>query len=194
MAGRRRISRPRRRPAPRSRQKPTSELGKLLQERWLDVATVMDLNGMAVSGDTAVRLVDNSVDFTNSIVKFTKLTVTYYQMPEDSANWSDHVVLVGLFKRDEDDTVVPQWDDVESIRELKNKGDLYRGPWLLHTDLFSSNNMKGTQGRFKTLVLTDIVLDREEDLLFGLTNLGPAHAAAQHRIAFFQKGFFRVVK
>ena len=67
----------RRRPKLRggSRGKPRSDIARMLQDYFQPALRSLELASTGIGGDARVVLVDNSADYSNKVLKWTKLTI-----------------------------------------------------------------------------------------------------------------------
>ena len=99
-----------------------------------------------------------------------------------------------LYKRDQDDSSVLTADSAESIRELSNDKKLLRGPWWSTSPrVESSGYIPIMGGHMKPQVLKNVVMDREEDLIWSVTNVSGAFSAGAQHLDFAMKGYVRVI-
>lgn len=155
-----------------------------------------DFASLASGGDIAVTLVDNSADFTNSILKWAKLTLRWTWEPTDMSVFEPRDLLVGIIKRDQDSSAVPSLDSEEAIRELRNDKKLVRGPWIITTPRINTSGfVPPMMSLMKPIVLKNFVMDREEDLLITFTNVNAsAFSATSQVVKIWPQGFVRVIK
>ena len=196
MAGRRRPqyrgggTRGAKRPAP-------GTVGAMLQDYHQDYSSDnVDFNALAAGGDVDLTMIDNSADYTNSILKWRKLTIRRIWEPEDRTSFQPRVLACCLLKEDEDDSGnTYQIDSEEVIRELRRDKKLVRGPWLVTPgELKTSGLIPPMVFHMKPIVLKNFVMDREEDLVFAYTNLGSAFSATTQRLRHFTQGWVRAIK
>ena len=190
MAGRRRVTRG------GTRGKPKTAVGLVLQDYFQPALHTIDFNGLASGGDLATTLVDNSADFANSILKWSKLTIRPIW---DSATMKTlanaKTILMMILKRDQDSSTVPAIDNQEVVRELRNDKKIVRGPWWLTSPGFTTSGyIPAFAGHMKAIVLQDFMMDREEDLLATFTNVSAAFDANLTQLDFAMKGFVRAIK
>ena len=145
----------------------------------------------------ATILVDNSADFSNSILKWSKLTIRPIWDAEQlsAGQIKARTLAVMLHKQDQDDSTVHSIDDQETVRELRNRKRIVRGPWWMTTpELVSSGYIPAYSGHLKAIVLQDLMMDREEDLIITFTNVSGAFAAVATPLDYAMKGFVRAIK
>lgn len=148
----------------------------------------LELNALAVGSEASVKLVDNSVDFTGSVVKFTKLTVQIFEIGmDDSRN------LLMAIVRDTEDATEITLDTLAAVRDNKQAGKLLRGPWLTGT-LVAGRESSRWDRFFKTIVMKTLTLDENDDLTLQITNRGPnAFGGTSQIIGIYARGYYRVV-
>lgn len=183
--------------APRRRSNaPKSDIGKMLQD-YFQKARSTDFNALASGGDIATDLVNNLNDYTNAVLKWSKLTIRPIWDAVDIAasTLESRTLYMLIYKQDQDDSTVHGLDSQEAIRELRNTKRILRGPWMVTTPrVVTSGYIPPMSGHMKPIVLKNFVLDREEDLLVGFTNPGSVFASTSQVLTFFMKGFVRVIK
>lgn len=168
----------------------------MLQD-YHQIARFIDFASLAVGGDIALTLIDNSVDFSNSILKWSKLTLRPIYEPVDirTALFDARTLYMMIYKRDQDDSSVPTLDIEETVREMKLKKEILRGPWMITTPEFVTEGyMPPMTGHMKPIVLKNFVLDREEDLRVAFTNASGAFGASSQVLTFYSRGYVRVIK
>ena len=171
----------------------------MLQDFFMPGFHNQDFASLASSGDTGIEVVTNAADFSNSILKWSKLTLRWIWEPSDITAFSQRELLVAVMKRDQDDTSFPQLDSEEVIRELRNDKKLMRGPWIIHPPNVSGSANEGLylgmQMMLKPIVLKNFVMDREEDLVVAFTNInGAAFGGTSQVVKIWPQGFVRVIK
>lgn len=183
--------------APRRRSNaPKTAIGRMLQD-YFQKARIINFASLGSGGDLALKLVDNDVDYTNSVLKWSKLTIRPIYDAEDisDSTFAHRILYMLIYKQDQDDSTVHALDVEETIRELRNTGRILRGPWMVTTPrLDTSGYVPPMSGHMKPIVLKNFVLDREEDLLVGFTNASAAFGAGQQDLEFYMRGFVRVIK
>ena len=176
---------------------PTSAIGKMLQDYFQPALHTTDFASLASGAEVSTTLVDNSSDFENGILKWSKLVIRPIYDAEDieAGNHQLRTLLVMLHKRDEDDSSQPQLDSEETIRELRLEKRIVRGPWAISTPRFvTSGFAPAMAGHMKPFVLRNFVMDREQDLVITFTNISGAFGATSQALDYFMKGFVRVIK
>ncbi len=196
MAGR---NRPRARGgrAGRTSNAPRSTIGRMLQDYFQPALHTTDFASLASGAEVSTTLVDNSADFTNGILKWSKLTIRPIWDAEDigSGNHDLRTLLMLLHKRDQDDSSEPTIDSEETIREMRLEKRIVRGPWAISTPRFvTSGFAPAFAGHMKPIVLKNFVMDREQDLVLTFTNISGAFGATSQALDYFMKGFVRVIK
>lgn len=119
--------------------------------------------GSASAGDDfALTLFDNSVRAGNKNSKIGKMTIQWFANLNQSAALYYHAI----YKAKEGAT--PETlDAVASIRDMRSEGRLVRGPWM--TNARAQYSSANTMFPMKTIVLEDLLLDPNDDLMFGHT-------------------------
>lgn len=189
--------RPRMRTGRGGRGKPKTAVGLALQDYFQPAFHTTDFTGLASGADIATTLVDNSADFSNSILKWSKLVIRPIWDSDDmrSGRIDMRTIMVMLMKRDEDDSTVPNIDSQETVRELRNDGRIVRGPWWVSLPEISVEGyVPMMAGHWKAIVLKNLMMDREEDLVITFTNVSLAFAAAAQQLDYALKGFVRAIK
>ncbi len=192
--------RPRRRTGIRRKSNaPKSAVGRMLQDYHQPALQSLEFASLAAGADRKETIIDNSVEFQNSILKWSKLTIRPFWRANDIASLDQIELVICVLKEDEDDAgATYSLDDQEVIRELRNDKKLLRGPWW-----YSLPQVVGTgaafvpafAGHFKPVVLQDFVMDREDDLAFAFTNVSSsAFTATSQILNFALKGFVRAIK
>ena len=180
-----------------ARRKPRSKVGQMLQDWHQDYSSDnIDFASLGSGSDVDVTLIDNSADFSNSILKWSKLTIRMVWEPENVSAMQGRVLAMGLLKEDQDDTSnTYALDNEETVRELRRDNKLVRGPWLVTPpSLATSGFIPAMTYLMKPIVLSSFVMDREEDLVIGYTNLGTAFASGTKTLRHFTQGWVRVLK
>ncbi len=175
---------------------PKTDVGRMLQDYFQPALHTISLSSLASGGDTEKILVDNSVDFSNAVLKWAKLTIRpiFDAVDLEAGRVQLKTLIHVLYKRDQDDSSVLQCDQAQAIRELRNDKKLFRGPWWSSTPtVVTSGFVPIMGGHMKPQVLQDIVMDREEDLVWGVTNVSTAFGAAAQDLDFAMKGYVRVI-
>lgn len=175
---------------------PASKIGRMLQDYHQAINTV-DFNAVAAGAEKAVLIVDNSAKYSNSVLKFSKLTirVVYDAVDVESGVFTSRTLYMAVIKQDEDDSSILELDSEEAVREARNKGRILRGPWMVTTPgLTTSGFIPPMIGHMKAIVLKNFVLDREEDLWVVFTVADASFAATSQVMRFFMRGFVRVIK
>ena len=168
----------------------------MLQKYFQPALHTIDLASLGSGGDVDVVLVDASADFAGAVTVWKKLTIRpIFDAEQLSATTLGARTLIHvLYKRDEDDSSVLSADNAEAIRELSNDKKLLRGPWWSTTpSLKTSGFIPIMAGHMKAHVLKDVTLDREEDLIWSVTNVSGAFGAGAQHLDFVMKGYVRVV-
>ncbi len=181
----------------RAKRPAAGSVGAMLQDYHQDYSSDnVDFASLAAGGDTDVTMIDNSAGFSNSILKWRKLTIRRIWEPEDFGDFQFRVLACCLLKEDEDDSGnTYQLDSEEVIRELRRDKKLVRGPWLVSTGKLLTSGFAPPMGfHMKPIVLKNFVMDREEDLVFAYTNLGSAFSATSQVLRHFTQGWVRAIK
>lgn len=168
----------------------------MLQDYHQPALQTLNLTSLASGGDVEKVLVDNSADFGNKVLVWKKLTIRPIFDAEQLAagTLQPRTLIHVLYKRDQDDSSVLSADVAEQIRELSNDKKLLRGPWWATTpDLETSGFIPMYAGHMKPQVLKDVTLDREEDLVWSVTNVSGTFSASTQSLDFALKGYVRVV-
>lgn len=183
MAGRRR--RRSRRPAAFQKQRVPS--------KYFQQVNTLDLNALASGGDAQLTIVDNSQQILptgNIAVKFNKLTI----QTEFDADLSDTRTLLAAVIRHKEGATAHKLDTVNDVRNLRNENQLLRGPWMLQTPPYVTGGAHAPFTRYmKTIVLKSVVLDEDDDLVLGITNLSAAFSANAERMRNMVRGFYTEV-
>ena len=176
---------------------PTTSIGKMLQDYFLKIRSV-DFNALAAGGEIRLLLVDNDVDYTNAILKWKKLTIRPFFDADDLRGGLSDIrsLAVMVMKQDQDDSTVYDVSDEETVRELRTKKRIVRGPWFIttHELVGSSAFIPMFAGHLKPIVLKNMVLDREEDLIISFHNLSAAFGSNSQKLHFAMTGYVRVIK
>lgn len=182
----------------RRTQRPRSDIARMLQDYFQPALHTTDFASLASGGDVSTVLVDNSADFSNSVLKWAKLTIRPIYDAEDmstSGGFQHRTLAVLLHKQDQDDSTVQTVDDEETIRELRNDKKILRGPWWVSTPAYVTGGfIPPMASHMKAIVLKSFVLDREEDLRITFTNVSLAFSAVSQALDYAMKGFVRVIK
>lgn len=176
---------------------PKTEVGRMLQDYFQPALHTVDFNALASGGDIRVLLVDNSSDFSNAILKWSKLTIRPIWDADnmDAGAHQAKTLIMMVLKQDQDDGAVHGIDDEETVRELRNRKRIIRGPWwYTGPSLQTSGFIPAMAGHMKAIVLKDFVLDREEDLILTFTNVSTAFASQAEQLDIALKGFVRVIR
>ncbi len=175
--------------------KPKTKVGQMLYKYWQPGRHDLDFTGLVNGGDTGIPIVDHSVDFANSIVRFRKLTIRWFWHGADAGNFLRDELLVALSKQDEDDAgTYPTLDLEETVEEMRRDNKMVRGPWIISTPsaAVAQSAIPPMAYLMKPMVLKNFVLGPEEDLLVSFTNLSNASfQAAEQILRFFPMGFYR---
>ena len=185
MAGRMRGRRRTRRPAAFQKQRAPS--------KYFQQVNTLDLQSLASGGDASLTIVDNSGQILptgNIAVKFNKITI---QTSFDLDLGDSRDLLVAVIRHKEG-TTPEKLDTVTDVRNLRNENQLLRGPWMIQTPAYDTSGVATPFDRFmKTIVLKNIVLDEDDDLVMGFTNLDSAFSANAERVRNMVRGFYREV-
>ena len=178
--------------------RPKTEVGRMLQDYFQPALHSTDFNALASGGDLRTVLVDNSADFSNSVLKWAKLTIRPIWDADDleQALGGPRTMAMMLLKQDEDDSTVHSIDNAESVRELRNKKRILRGPWWVTSPGVLSTTgafIPPMAGHMKAIVLENFVLDREEDLIVTFTNVSSVFPSESFALDYAMKGFVRVI-
>lgn len=179
--------------------KPATKTGQLLQDWHQNYSEMgIDFNALADGGDLIRVVIDNSALFSNSILKWSKLTIRWAFEPTDTTAFDHRQLAVMLVKIDEDDAgSALAIDSEEVVRELRRDGKIVRGPWIMSTMAVIGTDavwFPSMSINFKPIVLKNFVMDREEDLAVLFTNLSAAFSATSQIVNFYTQGFVRVLK
>lgn len=168
----------------------------MLQD-YFQSAPFVDFNALGSGSDISKIVVDNDAKYSNSVLKWSKLTLRPIWEPVDikDSTLGTRTLYMMVHKQDQDDASVPTLDSEETIRELRNTGRIIRGPWMVTSpQLVTSGYIPPMTGHMKPIVLRNFVLDREEDLIVSFTNASAAFGSAGQVLTFFMRGFVRVIK
>ncbi len=179
------------------RGRPTSDVGKMLQDYFQPTLHNLVFTSLAVGSDIKITLVDNSADFGNAILKWSKLTIRPFWDAPDNTDVGLGTLVVGVIKEDQDDAGSAYSLDVEeTVREMRNDGKIMRGPWWYSgPSMVTSGFLPAYWNHMKPIVLKNFVMDREEDLSMNFTNVGSgARSGNAHSMNFALKGFVWVIK
>ncbi len=168
----------------------------MLQD-YHQIARFVDFNALAVGGDIRLLLIDNDTDFSNAVLKWSKLTLRPIWESVDlvSDTLDARTLYMMIHKQDQDDSTVQTLDLEETIRELRNTKRILRGLWMVTSpQTVTSGFVPPMAGHMKPIVLRNFVLDREEDLVVSFTNASAAFAAAGQILTFYSRGFVRVIR
>ncbi len=185
--------------APRRRKQ--TQIGRMLQDYFQPAMHTTDFNALASGGDISTVLVDNSSDFSNKVLKWSKLVIRPIWDANDlfGSTLECRTLLMAVLKQDQDDTSVYSMDDQETIRELRNKKRLVRGPWPITSPrLQNSGFVPLMAGHMKPIVLRSkknlpFVLDKEEDLIVTFTNISELFAGTSQALDYHMHGWVRVI-
>ncbi len=176
---------------------PKTSIGKMLQD-YHQIARFLDFTGLGSGADIALTLIDNDADFSNSILKWSKLTLRPIYEPIDVATgiFDARTLYMMIYKRDQDDSSVPTLDSEETVREMRLKNEILRGPWMVTTPelVGTSAFVPAMSDHMKPIVLKNFVLDREEDLRVAFTNASAAFTVVGQVLTFYSRGFVRVIR
>ncbi len=145
------------------------------------------LTSLANGGDAMFAIVDNSADLGNSAVKFNKITVQWQGGTVDQLE-----ITCGVLRLDESEGS-PQLDSFAIVKDFRNKGQMLRGPWMVTTvPLGQVAGLYTAAG--KTIVLKNLFLDKNDDVVFAVTNSsGSAFSGSAQALQMVVRGFYRVV-
>ena len=151
---------------------------------------VLTLTGgsLAVGSDKQATLFDNSGTAGNKYLKIGKMTLQWF------LNFNEQNLLYfAVWKAGEGATAL-SLDDETEIRNMRSEGRLIRGPWQTTTrgpGIGSANVIT----QMKTIVLEDLLLDPDDDLMFGYTVRGPlGSASGTNDIYLFSRTFWKVTE
>ena len=161
-------------------------MGKHALMRYDQGVLLKTLGALAASGDVSALLVDNSALAGGKYMKVGKLTMQWFTQ----FNNTDRVFYVAVYKQKEGATA-EALDIEEDIRDARSEGRLVRGPWQLST--MPPGCVSGQMVQRKTIVLEDLLLDPNDDLLFGVTNGTEAFTGTNDLLMFVHK-FWKVTE
>ncbi len=182
----------------RRKGKPQTQIGQMLQEWHQNFAErTVDFNALADSGDILASVIDNSGTFSNKILKWSKLKITWAWDAADvvaSVIDARHLA-VALLKLDEDvSSSAVALDSEEVVDELRRDGKLVRGPWIMSSpEVVTSGFVPPMSLLLKPITLRNFTMGREEDLVLNFTNLDTAFAATSQILKIYTQGFVREI-
>ncbi len=152
----------------------------MLQDYFQPAFHTVDFNALATGGDIATTVVDNSADFSNSVLKWSKLTIRPIWDAQDieTTTLQLRTLMMMVKKQDQDDSTVYDIDNAETVRELRNSKKILRGPWwVTPPSRADAGFVPAIAAHMKAIVLKNFIMDREEDLVVTFTNVSKAFAA-----------------
>ena len=149
----------------------------------------MELNAQASNANVAITLLDNSVDFGNIPVRVVKLKA--------ASLWGRNVVdqrtvILSVYRQTEGATAL-DLDDAATVKNATQAGQFYRRPFMSHTNIAGFGDNGEMDHMRKPLILENLLLDDDDDVIFALTNAGPAFAASSQLIEFRLEAWWKRV-
>lgn len=183
MAGRR-MARPRRKPGRETK----FRAGARYFQKVIDV----DFNALASGGDISAVVVDRSgiSGTSNSMTTLTKCKIQWH----DVSVTDERSLMMAVFRDEESlgNTGIPL-DDVDNVDDYRDEGKLLRGPWALAVGPVAPSAVYDRS--FKTIVLKNVHLDKDQDLYvgFSLLTASGAFAASSQIIRFVTTGWHKLL-
>lgn len=153
-------------------------------DQWEDN---VDLNALAEGGDISGQLLDRSTLIADTPIRLIKATMYWWNQGMDDGR----PLLVAIIRQAEG-TAAPNLQDEAVVRDLRENGQILRGPWIIKTipdaragSVFASS--------YKTVVLKNVNVGLNDDIDVCFTNVGPVFAATAQTIEWFTKVFWRTV-
>lgn len=169
----------RRRPAQTKMQRVPSRY-----DQWEDE---VDFNALAGSGDISGQLIDRSGLIAGTPIRVIKSTTYWWNQSMDDSR----PLYVAVIRQTEG-TAAPDLDNEATVRDLRENGQLIRGPWIIKT-LPEARESDVRAGFYKTLVLKNLNVGINDDVDLCFTNTGSAFAATAQTISWMTKIFWRQV-
>ena len=152
-------------------------------------ATSINFNAIATGTNAIVILVDNSVRFGNEPARVVKLKVqSWWDFDVVDERW----MIMAVYRDKEGATPLDLANEAE-VRNATQAGQFYRRPFVTHTNA-SVAGAGGEMDHFrKPLILKNILLDRDDDLVFGYTMDDSAFSGSTQRLQFRSECWFKRV-
>ena len=165
-------------PRPRRRRLTTKSRAAMVTTDYFLSTPSKDFNAAANGEDGKIALVDNSAQFGNIPVRLVKMKC---QMWWDQNVSDERSVLVAIYRHTEDSTAL-KLDDETEIRNATQSGQFYRRPHVVHTN----SSVFGAGGHmdhfFKPLILKNVLLDKDDDIVWGYTLNDSAFGATTQQL------------
>ena len=133
------------------------------QTKW-----TLNMGTSSVGDDFGTTLFDTSSRTGNKNSKIGKMTIQWFA----NLNQAGTLYYHGIYKAKEGATL-ESLDAVASIRDMRSEGRLVRGPWMTQARGVG-HGLANIMTPMKTIVLEDLLLDPNDDLIFGHTTAGVA--------------------
>ena len=176
----------------RPRRKPGRETKFRAGARYFQRVVGVDFNALAAGADISAILVDRSAisGTANSMTTLTKCKIQWH----DVSIADERSLMMAVFRDEESlaNTGIPL-DSADNIDDYRDEGKLLRGPWALAVGPVTPSAVYDRA--YKTIVLKNVHLDKDQDLYVGFTLLtaSGAFTASSQIIRFVITGWHKLL-
>lgn len=176
----------------RLRAKPGRATALRAGARYFQKTVDVDFNALAAGGDISAVLVDRSAvsGTANSMTTLTKAKIQW----SDISISDERTLMMGVL-RDEESLGATgiALDSSDVVDDYRDEGKLLRGPWMLPVGPVTPAAVYDRM--YKTIVLKNVHLDKDQDLYVGFTNYsgGSAFAGSSQKLRFVTTGWHKLL-
>lgn len=183
---------PPRRFATSGRRKPGRETKDRAGARYFQKVVDIDFNALAAGGDISAVLVDRSAvsGTSNSMTTLTKCKIQW----QDVSIVDERTMFMGVLRDEESlGATGHALDATDTVDDLRDENKLLRGPWMLAVGPVTPSAVYDRS--FKTIVLKNVHLDKDQDLYVSFSNYsgGSAFAASSQKLRFVTTGWHKLL-
>lgn len=154
--------------------------------RYEQNVQTITLGSSSAGDDFGTTLFDNSSRAGNKNCKVGKMTIQWW-LDMNQAN----LLYIFVYKGKEGATL-ESGDSVDGVRDMKSEGRMIRAPWQICTRAPGAEAANILHQR-KTIVITDILLDPNDDIKFGITTRKVSTTGTNDCLLFW-KTFWKVTE
>ncbi len=158
---------------PRRRRAPKTRAQKVLTNYDLTAENI-EFNALGAGAEIQGTLFDNSGIAQNLPVRLVKIKTSYLW---DRNMTDERVLLKAIYRQTQGATPLPL-DDEDTVKNATQAGQFYRRPYRTHTNIVNYGTGGEMDHMAKPTILTNVLLDNDDDLVVGFTNDDAAFAAS----------------
>ncbi len=146
---------------------------QVLTDYKLKATSGLDFASLGQGAETSIKIVDHSVDIGDFPARIVKLKTSMMWRRQ----FVDERHLIMAVYRTTEDSGNIALDSEDAVRNATQAGQFYRRPYLTMTNVAGFGDGGVMDHFLKPLVFKNVLLDADDDILVGFTNLDSAFSA-----------------